>query len=959
MDFSEGARLHGFSVVRSRYSSEVEGTLVELIHDRTGAQVCWLDNKAENKVFSIAFKTIPTDSTGVFHILEHSVLCGSEKYPVREPFVELIKSSMNTFLNALTFQDMTMYPVASRNDRDLLNLTSVYLDAVFAPNILRDPNIFRQEGWHIEKDENGEYIYKGVVFNEMKGAMSDVDQQMDRKMLQMLFPDTGYGHNSGGEPTDIPTLTYEQFLAAYRKHYHPSNARIWLDGDVPMDEMLSLIASYLDRFERSSEIVTLSTQKPFACEETIYFEIGQDEDAADKGRLSIGKIVGSWKDKVRNMAIGILGDVLTGSNEAPLKQAILSSGLAQDIALSIEGSIAQSYVSIDVDNITDGKEQEVLDTIRRVGQELCQTGIDRNALESTLNRFAFHLREEEEPQGLGRCIRAMNSWLYDGDPMFMLNVNDDIAELHAMMDRGDFNTLAEELLLNEENRAVLHAFPSFTVGEEKRIAEKEALKKITSVWTPEQVLANNEAIASLELWQKIPDSPEALATLPILKISDADQEPVWTETTVLQEDSVRILYHRIPCHGVVHLSLYFNLSDASLEDLTRLGMVDALLGRMPTANHDVLSLEQDIKKYTGRMDFSVSSRCKAGNADVCTMQLCVHMSALSENLPQALSLLAEILTTTRFDIKDKVNEIVMQCEMAARQRSVAAGHRIAMTDALSHFSADYAAKEALDGATYIRWLHKFAAEFDAEYPAFVTLLQRTLSRTVCKSRLTVGLTAQEEQDLHPLLNAIPVGEAAPEAASYSINSPYRRGYRIPAQIGFASRGFRLDRCGQEFSGSVWLTSNIISLSYLWSQVRVQGGAYGTGLQIDRNGNVFTYSYRDPTPARTLNVDAGFSAFLKEFAAGAEGLDKFIISALNDVNPLLSPRDKGHLADMRWLNGYTREDAEKLRLEILHTTMDDVLSCGEWLDRFAKEGSVCVVAHTAALEACTDLEIIDL
>ena len=287
-----------------------------------------------------------------------------------------------------------------------------------------------------------------------------------------------------------------------------------------------------------------------------------------------------------------------------------------------------------------------------------------------------------------------------------------------------YNQMEKQGLLNEENRAVLHALPSLTVGDEKRALEKETLQKITSAWTAEQALANDEAIASLERWQKTPDSSEALATLPVLKISDADQEPIWTETTVFTEDQVNILYHKIPCHGIVYLNLYFNLSDVALEDLTRLGMVDAFLGQMPTANHDVLSLEQDIKKYTGRMDFSVSSRCKAGRADACTVQLCVHMSTLSENLPQALSLLLEILTTTRFEAKDKVNEIVMQCEMSARQRSVTAGHRIAMTDALSHFSSDYAAKEALDGATYIRWLHAFAADFDSEYPAFADLLAR-------------------------------------------------------------------------------------------------------------------------------------------------------------------------------------------------------------------------------------------
>lgn len=959
MDFSKGSRLYGFTVNRSRFSEELDGTLVEMTHDKTGAQLCWMDNKLENKVFSIAFKTIPTDSTGVFHILEHSVLCGSEKYPVREPFVELIKSSLNTFLNALTFQDMTMYPVASRNNRDLMNLTEVYLDAVFAPRILTNQNIFRQEGWHIEKDDEGNYIYKGVVFNEMKGAMGQVEQQVDRTLLHMLFPDTGYGHNSGGEPSMIPSLTYEQFIAAYKKYYHPSNARIWLDGDVPMDEMLPLIAGYLDRYDRSGEEIVLGMQEPVASEKTISFEIGQDEDPTDKGRLAVGKIIGSWQDKTRNMAAGILGTILTSGNESPLKKAILDRELAQDISMGVEGSIAQSYLCINVDNITDGKEQEVMDTIREVAVEQVEKGIDRDALEASLNRLAFRLREEDEPSGLDRCIRAMESWLYGGDPMFSLEVDNDVRELRAMIDHGDFDVLLKELLLNEDNRAILHAVPSFTVGDEKRADEKARLEAITSSWTEAEIQENAAMVASLDQWQKAPDSADALATLPMLNIADADQEPEWTGTELSEQNGIRIMLHRIPCHGIVHVNLYFALTDVTLPELTRLSLMTAMLGSLPTADHDVLRLEQDIDKYTGRMDFNIQIRGKDADSSTCAPCLVVSLSVLEENLEQALKLVTEILLTTRFDEKDKVRELLMQCEMSGRQRGAAAGHRIAMLDSLSHWSAEYAAREALDGGSSIRWVHAFATDFDAHYSDFVELMKSVSSRLFCRSRLTVGMTAQDEHDLSTLLSALPEGTPVPTTVTYKADGPEKRGYRIPAQIGFVSRGYRLDQCNKEFSGSMWITANILSLSYLWNKVRVQGGAYGTGFQIDRFGNLFTYSYRDPTPARSLSVDEGFAGFLKEFAEGDESLEKFIISSLNIVNPLMSPREKGNAADAWFTSGYTREVAERLRQEILHTTMEDVLDCAGWLTDFANKGTVCVVAHQGALDECDGLDIVDL
>ncbi|MCQ2553335.1 MAG: insulinase family protein, partial [Clostridia bacterium] len=417
-----GDKLFNFTVTRVRESKELSGRLVELKHDKVGTEVCWVDNGEVNKLFSITFKTLPSDSTGVFHILEHSVLCGSEKYPVKEPFVDLLKSSMNTFLNAMTFQDKTMYPVSSRNAQDYLNLAGVYLDAVFAPAILKNKNIFYQEGWHIEQDE--ELSYKGVVFNEMKGAMASKDELMIESLLALMFKDNCYGFNSGGDPAVIPTLTYEKFIETYKKHYHPSNARVFLDGSVPIEETLSMLDDYLSKYEKSEDIPEVSYQVPFAAEETIYYALGEEEELKDKGQLTIAKIVGKWDNPVKNMAIGVVFNALSDSNDAPFKKALLESGLAQDLDMTVNDDAAQTFISIDAKNIQDGKDAEVIETIKRVAKEQVEKGIDRKALIASINSLEYKIKAPEEPAGLLRAIKSMLSWLYGGDPMMYLECDE-------------------------------------------------------------------------------------------------------------------------------------------------------------------------------------------------------------------------------------------------------------------------------------------------------------------------------------------------------------------------------------------------------------------------------------------------------------------------------------------------------------------------------------------------------
>lgn len=959
MIFEKNQKLNGFIVLETRESGELRGRTVLLEHEKTGARIFWVDNGAENMVFSVTFRTLPEDSTGVFHILEHSVLCGSEKYPVKEPFVELLKSSMNTFLNALTFQDMTMYPVASRNPRDLLNLAGVYLDAVFAPKALTDRKRFCQEGWHIDRNENGEPVYKGVVFNEMKGAMSDTDTLIERRIMQQMFPDTCYGYNSGGDPEAIPTLTYEKYCEQYRRYYHPSNALFYLDGALPMEEMLSLIASYLNRYERMEDLPAYTFQEPVGSEDTILYELGQEEPEENRGHLTLARITGTWKDRAENMARGIICDVLTGSNEAMLKRAALERGLAEDLSAAVDDTTLQSWITIHADNVTDGREGEILDLLRETGEKIRREGLDRGAVEASLNRAVYMLREEDEPQGIGRCIRCVGNWIYGADPTDTLEIAGVVSQLREYLEQGRFDELAADMLLNTDNRVILHTLPSRTLGEEKRRREAESLQKITGSWTEAEKEANDRLIEAIETWQNAPDSPEALKTLPRLRKEDADIEPEWVETQVTDCGGVPLMAHRLNCNGVVHLRAYFLLTDYSLEELTKLSQLTGMLGRLPTKEHDAWTLQQEIKRWTGSVGFTIITRADPGQDETCAPYLCAFVSALEENVEKAWELTAEILTSTLFEDTDKMTEMFRQNELAARQRILGAGHMIGVKNALSHFSAENAVKNALDGDAAAAYIHRLAREPEKELPELIRLSGRMMRETFCRARMIISVTSTEKVLPANLAAAFPEGTKIPEYRTYKTDSPMAAGFRIPAQIGFATRGYWLGKLGLRFEGSMWLAFSILTLGYLWNRVRVQGGAYGAGIQVDRSGNIFSYSFRDPTPAKTLKADGGAAEFLRAFAQQGEDMDPYIISALNELNPLLSPRDKGSLADGRYMTGYTREEAEKIRLQILHANPEDLVRCADWLNAFSKEGAVCVVAHQDALDECEGLEIRDL
>ena len=957
MELSALCKQHNFTLTQIRPIPDKDAVLVEMVYEKTGTELAWVKSGESNKLFSIAFKTIPQDDTGVFHILEHSVLCGSDKYPVKEPFVELLKSSMNTFLNAMTFPDKTMYPVSSRNEQDFLNLTSVYLDAVFAPTILHEPNIYRQEGWHYELD--GENLsYNGVVFNEMKGAMSSVDEIAERGMMNLLFPDNCYRYNSGGEPSAIPNLTYQQFLDSYKKNYHPTNARIFLDGDIPVEKTLKLLDEYLSRYDMG-EKQQLKPQVPVAREQTAYYEAVND--GTPKAQLVLGKILGSFEDKTMLLARQVLCDVLASSNDAPLKRAVLSTGLCQDVTLDISDGMIQPYMVLRLRGMEAENAPKLEAVIHDCVRKLVTGGIPKDRLTASINHLSFQVRQMREPQALIRCINSLSSWLYEGDPMLYLHYGDSIDALRVMAENGDFEALLEEMLLDDAGLCKLHVLPSETYGAQLRDAEANRLAAEKAAMDENQLQEVADIFTAFTAWQQKPDSPEALASLPKLSLSEISPEPVLYETEEDTVSGVTLLRHKAASNGIVYVNAYFRLTDVSAENLTKLSLLGKLLGSLPTASYSAAQLQNEVKTWLGDLHFGIDCFTKTGERKACTPMLVASCSVLEENLSKAEKLIHEILTTTDFGDHSRIREILLQAEMEAQQRGMMGGHSLAIKSVSAHFSAAAAVQEATSGISYIQWLHKLSREFDAEIPAFTQLLKDTLSAAVCQNRLILSLTEEGRSDLSGFVGLLPIGTSVPDAAAYATGLPKKLGIRIPAQVSFASVGYHLDEAGMAYDGSARLLSNILSLAHLWNEVRVQGGAYGAGMRFGKTGSLVTYSYRDPNPARSLEVYRNMGSFVKDFAESGEDITGFIISTVAETEPLVGPAQQGAIADGDWFAGQGYAEAAAERAQLLTASAESLAKWCDVLCALREQAAVCVVGYADALDTCKDenLTVLDI
>ena len=933
--------VHGFTVTRTAPAPDCGSELIEMTHNKTGARLVWLKNSGENKLFSVAFKTPPTDDTGIFHILEHSVLGGSEKYPVKEPFLELMKGTMNTFLNAMTYPDKTVFPVSSRNDTDFMNLTRVYLDAVFAPAIYYNPNIFYQEGWHIEMRSSSDTpVYKGVVFNEMKGAMSSVYSRMESDMMKVLYPDSCYRFESGGLPESIPDLSYEQFIQGHRTYYHPSNAYIYLDGPVDIDAVLELIDSeYLSRFDKREVENDIPVQAPIApTVKKSYYEISPDEEETSHTYYLIGKVLGSWKDRERITAASVLGEALTGSNDAPLKRALLDTGLCLDVSLEVSDGIMQPFGCIAINNTDEENCGKLKETLRSAVSELCEKGIGSELLTAAINRLEFRYRAGGEPRGLTRNINALSAWLYGGDPLLYLEMGEVFDSLRAKTGNGYFEELLKQWLLDEEGTAQLYLLPSRTYGDEQKADEAKRLAAIVDGLACEEKDVIVEQNRKLDEWQQSVDTAEQLATMPHLAISEVGEEPLSFDTEVTDMNGITVLRHPSSDEGIAAVSLYFSLADCTEEELSAAAAMSELLGELPTADSSAAELQRRITGLLGSINYNVDVFSKQGVTDKCSPYFSVTARFLDKNTHEALAIITEILTKTSFDDKDTVKELLLQTDENYKQSIIANGHTYSMTRVRASLSAESAVTELVSGYEGYKRIHE-AVKAPEKLIAAIKALS---SRIICRARVTASVTGEISPEA--LIMALPQG-AAPSAKemSYSLDIPAKQGVVIPAGVSYSAMAFP-DNSADTAVRKVLFRA--LSLEYLWNEVRVKGGAYGTGAFMTVSGEQSFYSYRDPSPAATLDICAKAADFTEQYCAGDPDITQYIISSVAKEEPLMSDGNKSRKADGLWFRGITDEDRAAEKKRMLKVTAEQLREAAQ---KLRTTGNICVMGTESAME----------
>jgi len=950
-------KVHGFTHVRKVPLPELGGYLHELEHDRTGARLVWLERPDENKTFCVAFPTQPENSTGVFHILEHSVLCGSENYPAKEPFVELMKSSMNTFINAFTFPDKTMYPVSSRNDKDFLNLTRVYMDAVFRPMIYRKPEIFCQEGWHYELDGEGNVSYKGVVFNEMKGACAGAGEQMIQTMNSMLYPDNCYRFNSGGDPAVIPDLTYEMFLDAHRRFYSPTNALFYLDGALDLEAVLSIIdGEYLADLPRGQRTALPEFQKPVdAGLREVAYEIGREENSERKYRFGWANIAGTCHDRERIVALQVLIQTLCQDNQSPLCRCLLEKGLAENVTIQLREGLLQPWVLLEVENFARENLEEIEATLRQTMDNLIQKGIDKNQLEARLSNMELKLRERDYgpiPRGLMLGLQVYESWLYGGAPEAKLQVGDLFVSLREKMAAGYFEELLEQVLLRNPHTCRILLRPDADVGEVRRGQEQARLERESAGWTAEKRGELAALQARLHAWQETPDTRETLDKLPRLTLADLPREPEKIPTEIRERGEITLLLHDIPCGGIVYAEAHFDISHLTEDELSAAGLLCALLGRVDTETLDSRELASLRQKLCGDFACEVRTFPRPGNRTDCRTHLVVSFSALEENLSRAAELVAGILTGSRFR-QEAVVEILRQKRTELAQYCIMAGSYLAMDRVEAQYTAAGVARECSKGYRFFSWLGKME-----EDPRLTEILRSTAGTIFRRQGLHLSVTGTWTQAPECLISALGKLPLGGETAARRL-TPWgkrREGIAIPADISFAVRGGCLE---SGCDGITPLAAQAGGLDFLWNAIRVQGGAYGTGINAGLSGFLCCHSYRDPSPHRSLGIYTQVADHLRGICAEKRDLTGLIIGTVASQSPVRTGRMLGMEGDNRYFCGLTEEILSADRAQLLACGHVDLRLAAADLEKTIADGGICVVGPEQKLQLCGLDEILTL
>lgn len=956
-----------YEIIEKREIGDLQSMSYLLRHKKTGARVALLSNEDDNKVFYIGFRTPPNDSTGVAHILEHSVLCGSKQFPVKDPFIELAKGSLNTFLNAMTYPDKTVYPVASCNDKDFQNLLHVYLDAVFYPNIYKEEKIFRQEGWHYQLEaEADELQLNGVVYNEMKGAFSSPDDMFDREVFNSLFPDTPYSFESGGDPDCIPELTYEDFLEFHRKYYHPSNSYLYLYGNMDMEEKLNWIdEQYLSRFHVLSIDSKIREQEAFRkpVEVKKEYPITDSEPVEGNAYLSYNVVVENSLDKELYVAFQVLDYALCSAPGAPLKQALLDKGIGRDVYSVYENGIKQPYFSIVAKNADLSAKEEFLSTIQQVLSQLCEKGMDEKALKAALNYFEFKYREADfgsYPKGLMYGLQMLDSWLYDEGAAFLhVEAKETFRMLRKKVGTGYFEGLIQKYLLDNPHKSVVLLEPVRNLLAKKEQEWKEKLAAYKASLGEKELLRLIEETKALAEYQETPNDEEALKSIPLLNREDMkkEAEPFVNREEILSD--TKVLYHDYYTNGIGYVKLLFDIGNLPEELFAWLGLYKAVLGLMDTEYYAYGDFYNEMNMHTGGIATAVNTYVEAENTEICRVMFEVRVKTFYENLPKAFTLMEEMMFSTCFEDEKRLLEIISETKSRMQASFVSAGHSLAAVRAMSYFSKPAAVSEQMNGLPLYRLLEALEGDFENRKAEAVSKLEALTRHIFRTDTIMVDYTGEAcgKEALSACIHALkgrlftePVDTVAYEPKLQKKNE----GLMCSSQIQYVCRAGNYIKKGFSYTGALKVLKVMLGYDYLWNQVRVRGGAYGCMCNFGRSGDSYFVSYRDPNLKRTIEVYEEAVDYVKSFSADERTLTKYIIGAISEMDTPLNPSAKGSRSLSAYMSRLAFSKTQEERDQVLDVTVEDIRALAAYLEAFMSYECLCVVGNEGKIEACREM-----
>ncbi|MFC7442028.1 insulinase family protein [Laceyella putida] len=957
-----GERLHGFILRDEQAVDAIDATARVFEHVGTGAKLLQLANGDPNNVFAVGFKTPPRDHTGLTHILEHSVLCGSRKYPVKQPFKEMLKGSLSTFLNALTFSDKTVYPVASRNWQDFRNLVSVYVDAVFFPKIHTTPEIFLQEGWHYSLPTATDPLtISGVVYNEMKGVYSSPDSLLGRMAKYSLYPDTPYGFDSGGNPDHIPDLTLEQFLAYHRTHYHPSNSYFYLYGNGNVVEMLKLIheealVSFAKREVRHPSLV----QSPFPApvEKTVAYPAPSTEG---RTLYSASYAIGQATDPVQAMMLTLMAYVLFYSPASPLKRTLLDAGIGKVVSGLIDPSMRQPMFCVLVKHAESGMlgrfQQVLTETLRR----LVTKGIDPELLQAGINWLEVSLREPDQggPAGLTYYFKVMNSWLHGGDPLAHLRYDDTLAKLRAGLKRGGGEQWIQTWLLDNRHAAFVVLEPSVTLAEEREKAWKEKLERMKRALSEPDKKRLIDQTQRLQARQRMADRAEDLARLPVLSLKElpAHPEPIRLEKT--REQGIPVLFTPQATKGIHYLQLLFDTQAVPQERIPYIPLLAYVLGKMSTRRYPYGRLSNAMHILTGGMQFKVQTYPKPQPKAGFTSLFQVGVKLLPQQWSAFPELLNEILAQTRFEEKERLLQLIRELKAQRESSFTRNGHQIALMRVASTLSDKGQYDEMLYGIQLYRFLNQLERDFADRSDEIVWRLQQTARLIFQRDQLTVHLMAAGEEKgtlqrfLEKWVPTLAADPVVPQAYQF-VSDKRTEAFYGPSGVQYVAQGGGLAGAGGRYEGNWVVLKTLLETEYLWNRIRVQGGAYGAMCSLSRMGTLAFVSYRDPHLKETLAVYEQIPSYLRRLDMSRDEWKRLLIGTIRKLDPARSPSQKGEVAILRHFSGITDEMLREEWEQVLRATIANVRRLAPVVEGVLKEGRICVIGNEAKIKASAGL-----